>query len=567
MKEAFIKKINTYLDTYQGTYLNTKTYLVCAAFILPIFAVWFSNVGLLPFENSYDFILFVLLTLIFAIYRPGWAFLLFVGMIALENINLAPENLPIALRPYQLLAGVIMISLAFQFFVKRLSFPMPKLRWFDALPVIFAASGFASALFSPDKGASFKQSIVALSFVAIYFLVRIYVCNIDDVKKMAPFFFGGSVVVAAWAILQNVIFKLGGNSFEVMPGRPNSTFTEPDWLGIYLVFVSAAIFVLSYYVLKSNDNKSSRLFNQFKNFSIFKQILLFSAMITIFVALILTVSRSAWIGALFVAIGFLKIMLFSSHPESVEGSRAITTGFFATLRMTKLDWRKFFHALKFLAVAAILSISIVYIFGLTRFQIFNRAASTGGLQKITVACPMTACVLPEKIKSLSDLDSCNCRHINLEDIEKEKAAGNRIDEVYRPDPNVNIRAEIYGKSIEQIKENPVLGIGWGSIGNVLGKDERGVGLNASNIFLEVWLGAGIAGLLSFVILLGYIFAIGAKEFLDRKNPDKTIPAFVMLGWAAIVIPNLFNSGIFLGFVWAFLAIAVSILEGNNLNNN
>ena len=53
------------------------------------------------------------------------------------------------------------------------------------------------------------------------------------------------------------------------------------------------------------------------------------------------------------------------------------------------------------------------------------------------------------------------------DIEKEKAAGNIIQEVYRPDPNVNIRSGIYKKSFEQIKGHPIFGIGWGSMGKIL----------------------------------------------------------------------------------------------------
>ncbi|HOF42897.1 MAG TPA: hypothetical protein PLF86_03525, partial [Candidatus Moranbacteria bacterium] len=86
MKEI-IKKINTCFSIYQDKYSNIRTYLICASFILSVFAIWFFNVGLLPFKSPYDFVLFVLLALIFAIYRPGWAFLLFVGAIALENIN------------------------------------------------------------------------------------------------------------------------------------------------------------------------------------------------------------------------------------------------------------------------------------------------------------------------------------------------------------------------------------------------------------------------------------------------------------------------------------------------
>ena len=113
--------------------------------------------------------------------------------------------------------------------------------------------------------------------------------------------------------------------------------------------------------------------------------------------------------------------------------------------------------------------------------------------------------------------------------------------------------------------HPVLGIGWGSINKILGTDERGAGLNASNIFLEVWLGAGLLGFLAFVILLGYILVASVFAFIsnDDKSKNGTAIVFVMLGWAAVVIPNLFNSGIFLGFVWVYLATAISLLSKEN----
>ena len=370
-----------------------------------------------------------------------------------------------------------------------------------------------------------------------------------------PFFLSSALVVLIYGIWQNLMFNFGANSFEVMPGRPNATFTEPDWLGIYVVFLLAVFLITIYSESKKTGIYDYQTASPSDGFTISKQILNYKLQITknislvtlTFMVLILTVSRSAWLGAAFVTIGFLKIML--------------TNG---SLKISDWNWKKFFHALQFLAVAIICSVVVVYIFGLTKFQLFNRAVSTGGLQKITIACQSgLGDIVPEKINSIEDLANYNCRHINLEDIWKERDLGFEIREVYRPDPNVNIRSEIYKKSFEQIENNPVLGIGWGSIGKILGIDERGASLNASNIFLEVWLGSGIIGFLSFVILLGYIFVVSAKEFLNRKNEDKTIPSFVVLGWAAIVIPNLFNSGIFLGFVWIYLAIAISLINNKN----
>ena len=42
------------------------------------------------------------------------------------------------------------------------------------------------------------------------------------------------------------------------------------------------------------------------------------------------------------------------------------------------------------------------------------------------------------------------------------------------------------------------------------------------------------------------------------NGSDVAATFILLGLFAIFVPNLFNSGIFLGFVWVFLAIAVGL---------
>ncbi|HPN54461.1 MAG TPA: O-antigen ligase family protein [Candidatus Moranbacteria bacterium] len=552
-----------FVNSLQGK--TTKIYLILANIILVIFAIWFSNIGLLPFVNFSDFLIFAGLVLLLAIYRPGWAFVLFVGSLVLENVNLAPKILGFALRPYQFLALALVIALVVRGVSKRLPLPpkefFPKFKWFDTLPIIFAASGFLSSLISH---AGFKQAIVALSFVVLYFLARIYVQNMNDLKRILPFFLSSGIIVALYGILQNILFINGRNSFEVMPGRPNATFSEPDWMGIYLVFLLAVIYTIIYKISiaitndQETNSKQIPIYNiqntklgykffdrlKFGDWILFVSCFLF--LVISYITLILTVSRSAWLGAVFVTIGFLKIML--------------TNG---SWKMSQWDWKKFVCSLGSIVAVVIISIGIVYVFNLSRFQIFNRAASTGGLQKITIACEENTYkkdLAPDKINNVSELEQYGCRHINLEEIEKEKAAGFAIKEIYRNDPNVNIRAEIYKKSWEQIKAHPIFGIGWGSISRILGTDERGAGLNASNIFLETWLGSGLIGILSFIILLVYIFAKSVKIFLSKSIIDKSVAVFILLGWTAIIIPNLFNSGIFLGFLWVYLAATLGLME-------
>lgn len=210
--------------------------------------------------------------------------------------------------------------------------------------------------------------------------------------------------------------------------------------------------------------------------------------------------------------------------------------------------------------------AVVYFFHLTSFQLFNRAQSTSsGLQKITIACSPRAELLAVQkaspISDISELEKFNCRHINLEDIQKEIVAGNNVQEIFRKDPNVNIRKEIYAKSWQAIKKNPVLGIGWGSIGKVLGTDERGASLNASNIFLEVWLGTGLLGFLAFLTLWGYILLRNISNIVTAKNlTEQVFALFVIAAWFGLTIANLFNAGIMLGFFWLFLAVAMIELQ-------
>lgn len=546
-----------------------RNYLVLANVLLVVFLIVFSNTGMLPFRTMGDFAFFVVLGFALAIYRPGWAFLFFIGSLALENINLAPVSLGIAIRPFQFLGAISLIAMAVSFFSKRVVYEKVKWSFADVLVVVFVFAGFLSALGSLNKGISFKQAIVATSFAALYFLVRIFIQSFDDAKRILPFFLSSGLVVALYGIWQNWRFIHGGAAFEVMPGRPNGTFTEADWYGIFLVFLLVIVYTIVYAYGVKITKRQETITKQISNTNIQNYNLKFGdwiffvscilCLVSLYTVLILTVSRSAWIGAVLVTLGFLKMILIYGGDDAVDGNVGFWKGIIFAIRKS-WDWKRFGKQFGILAIVFGLSLAIVYGFGLTNFQLGNRAVSTGGLQKITIACPSdTKCLIPKQINSLADLDNCNCRHINLEDIEKEKTAGNYISEVYRPDPNVNIRSEIYRKSIAQIKMHPILGIGWGSISQILGTDERGAGLNASNLFLEAWLGAGLLGIISIIVLFGYVLVLGYVRFVKAMGND-IAALFLLLGWFAIVIPNLFNSGIFLAFVWVYLAIAVSLLK-------
>lgn len=535
---------------------SLKIYLISVDIFLVVFAIWFSNMGLLPFQNPYDFAFFLGLGLLFAVYRPGWAFLFFVGTVALENINLAPESLGVALRPYQFFAALTIGALLIRKLQKKNPVNFPKMNFADWAVLVFAASGFLSSFFAVEKTLAFKQAVIAFSFVAIYFLARTFISNLSDVKRILPFFLSSSILVLIYGIWQNVRFSSGLSHFETMPARPNATFAEADWLGMYIVFLVAIVFSVTYYVLNkyskkedlqisnfefriSNELKITQFINKRNLFLVY----CFLFLVLSYIVLILTVARSAWLGALVVSLGFIKIILINN-----------------SWKIKEWQWKKAGFATLGVLASLVLALGIVKLFGLSSFELANRAQSTAsGLQEITVSCDREKSEVPQKIENVSELNKYGCRHINLEEIETEKSAGNFVSTVLRPDPNVGIRSEIYAKSRNEIKENPVLGIGWGNIGRILGTDERGASLNASNIFLEIWLGSGILGLLSFGAVLMYILFRAYFFYYGQNSQEKIISVFAVLGFFAILVPNLFNSGIFLGFLWAYLGIAISLI--------
>jgi hypothetical protein len=532
-----------------------KIGLVLANVLLVFFLILLSNLGVLPFKSNGDFAFFAVLTLIFALYRPGWSFLFFIGTIVLENINLAPKEIGIMIRPYQFFGALTILAILIRWRAKRLNFKFSKLFWADYLIIILTISSFVSAFASQDKTPSFKLAIIFLSFAFLYFLSRTFVQTVEDLKRVVSFFLSSSLVVIFYGIWQNIQFIHGGNSFEIMPGRPNATFSEPDWLGIYLVLFLAVIYAIIFYLNKELSNIfdiiNSKLQNpnskQISNDKIQKFILyaLYIVLIAAYALLIITVSRSAWLGAAATVLIFFLMIL-------------------TNLKINGWKWNAFFKILIKLALMGVCSIGIVYFFNLTNFQLFNRVQSTGtGLQKITISCINNDTIIPDKIVDIDELAPFGCQHINLEDIEKEKFDGHFIREVFRADPNVNIRGEIYQKSLSEIKNHPIFGIGWGSIGKVLGTDERGSALNSSNIFLEVYLGAGIVGFLSFLTVWLYIAAKSLKNlYLAEDNLHRTYNLFVLLGWIGLTVANLFNAGILLGFIWVFIAISMIPKETN-----
>jgi len=505
---------------------SNKWLLVLSNTVAGIILILLFHTTVFPLSDV-NFLFFSFVGLLFALYRPGWTFLLLIGMLPYEIINLAPENYSLTVRPYQWLLVLITISLLVRLMLKR--FPVEKFvpnRW-DISIVVFGLSAFLSALMSDTRAPALKLSVILFSFVLLYFVTRIFVRSLEDLEMLLPFILSSFLVVLVYAILQNIFFLNGRESFEVMVGRPNATFSEADWLGGYI----ALILVLLSALVASKKN-ISQLFRY-----IFSVFLFFG-----FIALLITVSRSAWLATFF---GIVTILFLFAWQNGVW--RAIID----RNREVLLDML----SVKLLIfIPLVLAFFVVYFSGLSPFDLFDRSKSTAtGEQKITVACDQNSGlpVLPEKIENIDQLALWHCRHIMLEEIDGEVAAGKFISTVYRNDPNIHIRANIYAKVVQVLKDKPLFGIGFGNISSLLGTDERGTGLNASNIFLEIWLGAGIIGFISFLF---FWFGLGWKWLREGiKEASPLAIVFVSL-WVTLTLFNLFNSGLFLGFFFVCMAL-------------
>ncbi|NTW90298.1 MAG: hypothetical protein HGB37_05320 [Candidatus Moranbacteria bacterium] len=480
--------------------------------------------GVLPLGLT-DFLFLFCLSALAAAYRPGWIFLLLVSVLPLEIVNLAPTAVGSGIRPYQFLMAAIYAGLAIRFFARRPLPGWPRINAGDLFLLLIPVGSIFAVSNAADRSISFHLSVILISFFALYFLFRVYVRTSEDVGKILPFLILSATLVACISICQNILFLSGSESFEVMPGRPNGPFAEADWLGMFIGSMCSILIATGYLIASRSESASQFIRMKRSGF-------LFLGLTTFFTVLIITMSRSAWLGtAMTMLIAFLLVLL--SHRPHV-GRRLCP-----------------------LAVSAgLVALILTFVVPLTNFDVSGRATSIGsGLQSITVSCERKT-ALPDTVISAESLALYGCRHIDLEDIDSERAAGHYVTKVDRNDPNVSIRRQIYAHSIALGMEHPILGIGWGTITSVLGRDGRGAGLNASNIFLETWLGSGLLGLMG---LTGFLVLLAYRSIRDFLMFRGAFAFFIISAFAGILTFDLFNSGILLGFVWALLGISGSYL--------
>lgn len=480
----------------------------------------------------------------------------FVGSVALENIILAGGFLPIQLRPYQFLGGILILALAILFISRRLGFRFLKPIWIDWLVFSLIPFSFLALASASNKAISLKNNLILISFAALYYLTRNFLRTREDLTKTVAFFAISFLTTILFGFYQVLADKFGAKSFEAMFGRPNSTFSEPDWLGIYLCFALAIFLTLIFYFARSRQ----KTFLSKKYILLFLDVLVFLDIIL----LILTLSRSACIGAGIVTLFYVLLNLPKPHYRAIA-------------ELCGQNQKLFFRETIIILSIILLSIISVYFGKLSKFDIFDRARSTAtSEQKITIACESNAGI-PASIGDVNELAKYNCRHINLEEIDYYKQQGKVVTEIFRKDPNVLTRGQIYRKSLEIIRKHPILGVGFGTITQALGVDERGAGLNESNIFLQVWAGSGIFGLIVFVAAFGYLFIYSFRRIspicplnniigcpIIKDDFEKTLGVFIALGIIALIIPNLFNAGLFMGIFWLGLALIVSV---KNIRSN
>ena len=500
------------------------------------FLILLSNLEVLPFR-FWDFVFFSVLFFLIALFRSGFVFALLVGMLPLETVDLAPLEFGIGIRPYQFLAALLAVALVIRLVTKRARWPLFLPARIDSVLFVFLLMPLIAIPFLPFSefaSVGLRQGIILLSFGLLYFLGRVFLKKESDVRIALMFFLSSVFVVSCYAFWQNIRFRAGLPSFEVMSGRPNGTLPEADFFGGLLSMILSGMipFGLSFFFGETVSIARKAVFVLF--------LFVFSLL------LILSVARSGWLAAVIgMAVGAGTFFL---HRGLLRALRRRDGGFFRNALSGKL----------FVGMPILLAIGAVLLFHLTPFDVFDRGRSvSSGLQKITVSCDRADTDLPGTIASVDELMPLGCRHILLEEIEAEKGSGHFVRETYRPDPNIDMRKNIYVESWKLAKAYPMSGIGFGNLSRFLGIDGNGRGLNASNVFLEVWIGSGIFGFILFIIFW-FSFPILLLRRILRVSDDRMalLSISFLASWLALTVFNSFNSGLLLGSLWIFFAASV-----------
>ncbi|MGB4942566.1 MAG: hypothetical protein WBO92_00460, partial [Candidatus Moraniibacteriota bacterium] len=278
--------------------------------------------------SGINLIFFSLLFLLLTLYRPNWVFLALVAVLPFETINLLPDAFGFALRPYQWLFVIVSLALAIRVLTRRTTGPLFRFGVLDAwLALVPIGAVISGVLFG---GAGLHHAVVVVSFYALYLLGRIFFRTPGDVSVAAVALSASGLVSLSFGIAQNIAFEQGRMLGAVMPGRPNGTFAEPDWLGLFAVII--LFFLLSRLgeLLRDEGGTiTARL----------SRVGWFTVPLTIgLVTLILTVSRSAWLAACLALVVWVSATL-------IAGGKAV--------------WRPVLQSIQVLVIIFVLALLVV----------------------------------------------------------------------------------------------------------------------------------------------------------------------------------------------------------------
>jgi len=450
-------------------------------------------------------------------------FFLFIFLIPFELYKIELLRAVVSLRSYQIIAAVLFLLIGYYSAkgkIQRSELFAPFRSPLSKLFAVYFLVSVASIVNALDVKNSLQETAVLLSFLALYWLVLFFVRTKDDIRDTWYVVLLSTFLVSVIALVQVAAYKFGLELIEVMPGRPNSVFPEPDWLGFFMVF-ALAIFISARGTQKSSLVPS--IFNKVPSIikTFHSRYFYFLFQILLYTVIILTIARASWLAAIGV-IGLYLLLIFLNKQNPFQ---------FA-----------FFEGGKTIVVLLI-SLGVIYALALTPFSLKNRFLSIVTGQEVHAVITDT-----ETGKEIS---------IDKAQIEKYKKQGMEVKTKKVKDVNISRRTESFTDNFDIVLKHPWLGIGFGGLESAFGE-----GVNANNIFMEIWIATGTLGLIVFAL----IFYCIAREWcvLYFKNHSKQNSAyllFVILGFVAILIPNIFNSGMFLGFFWVYLGLASSVLFG------
>jgi len=219
----------------------------------------------------------------------------------------------------ELLLGLIFLGLIILFFAKVKSIKLNyKISWLNILVLVFLAYSLLSLIWSVNKEITWYKWLLLVDAVAVFFIIRGLKLNF---KKIAHSFVLAGLVQSGLAIYQFLTQSIGANKWlgisaqlvgqggvSVVEGagrwlRAYGSWSHPNMLGGWLVVCLFFLIALLFQYHRENYQPPWRVSKAL----IGRAVWLFGSLVIISYALLLTFSRSAWLGLI---VGLLMIWLF-----------------------------------------------------------------------------------------------------------------------------------------------------------------------------------------------------------------------------------------------------------------